>query len=178
MHIWNVIRTQALHDFNGHVRDNILAVKYRNKRQYSLAFAKEMASYLLRSDDVSRYDAITWAPTSAKRRQERGVDQSELIARHLGALIGVRTVAMLRKITTAPQTGSTRAERLSQVEFVSRVPSYVKTVIVVDDVITTGATMRAASNSLTRAGVTDILCLAYASTQGAQRMGSHLGVRG
>jgi predicted amidophosphoribosyltransferase len=110
-----------------------------------------------------RWDVITWAPTSDKRRRERGVDQSELIARHLGAIMKCPVRPLLRKLTAQPQTGASRSDRLTQVRFVARVPKQYRSVILVDDVITTGATMHAAVMALRGEAVTNILSLAVAS---------------
>ncbi len=109
------------------------------------------------------WDVITWAPTSDKRRRERGVDQSELIARHLGAIMQYPVRPLLRKLTAHTQTGASRSDRLSQVRFVARVPTQYRSVILVDDVITTGATMHAAVVALRAEAVTNILSLAVAS---------------
>lgn len=104
-------------------------------------------------------DTITWAPTTQRRAQARGFDQAELIARHASAFSGVRFRRTLRRINDGSQTNSTRAERLQRPRFVAR-PGVRGHVLVVDDVVTTGATFAAAARVLEEAGATRVTCIA------------------
>jgi len=154
----------VIHDFDGEVRRKILAAKYRNERHYLREFAQELASGI-QQRGCAPQTIVTWAPTSDERRRTRGVDQSEVLARHIAAFLHLPTKQLLRKVTQAPQTGAARAQRLSQVKFVARVPRHVRSVIVVDDVVTTGATMSAAAVALQSEGVRTVLCVAIAATR-------------
>jgi len=154
----------VVHDFAGEVRRKILAAKYRNERRYLREFAQDIASYLQRYD-VTPQTVITWAPTSDARRRIRGVDQSEILARHVAAFLRLPTKRLLRKVTRIAQTGAPRVQRLSQVQFIARVPRHVTSVIVIDDVVTTGATMNAAVAALQNQGVRSVLCVAIAATR-------------
>lgn len=106
---------------------------------------------------------VTWAPTTPDRRGERGFDQAELIARHLGAMLGLPVRRLLRRTSTGHQTGSPRATRLDGPVFVAR-PARGIHVVVVDDVVTTGATFMAAVAALEQAGAAGVDCVAVAST--------------
>ena len=154
----------SLHVFEGVVRQKILDVKYRNRRRYIREFAAELADFAQLHVDVSRYHMVTWPPTSDRRRRERGSDHAELLARHFGAYVRLPTRRLLRKTNRAPQTGAPRSVRLQQVQFVASVPATVRSVIVVDDVVTTGATMHAATDALSKQGVENVFCLAIAYT--------------
>lgn len=103
---------------------------------------------------------VTWAPTTDEHAVRRGFDQAELIARHLGALLGVRTVRLLRRTTRHTQTGQSRDHRLHNPSFVGRGRAMCRAVIVVDDVVTTGATLLCAAKRLTRDGYLLIICIA------------------
>jgi ComF family protein len=153
-----------LHDFDGEIRHKILQAKYHNQRGCLHEFAREIAEHL-QQIYLDSGVVVTWAPTSDSRRRVRGVDQSEILARHVGAFLKQPTKHLLRKVTQASQTGAPRAQRLSQVKFVARVPSDVTAVIVIDDVVTTGATMMAATRALHAHGVHDVLCVAVAGTR-------------
>lgn len=154
----------ALYDFDGEVRRKILAAKYRNERHYLREFAQELALRVQQLGFDSR-TVVTWAPTSDERRRARGVDQSEILARHVSAFLRLPAKQLLRKVTQAAQTGAPREQRLSQVKFVARVPRNVRSVIVVDDVVTTGATMSAATSALQSEGVQTVRCVAIAATR-------------
>lgn len=153
-----------VHDFDGDVRRKILAAKYRNERHHLRDFAHEMA-LLVRQNGFDSDAIVTWAPTSDARRRVRGVDQSEVLARHVAAFLHLPAKHLLRKVTRVAQTGAPRIERLTQVKFIARVPRDVCSVIVVDDVVTTGATMNAAVSALLSEGVHTVLCVAIAATR-------------
>ncbi len=154
----------VLHDFVGDVRRKIIEAKYHNQRRYLHEFAREIAEYLVHVN-LADHTVVTWAPTSDARRRARGVDQSEILARHVGAFVRLPTKQLLRKVTQVAQTGAPRAQRLSQVAFVARTPRGLASVVVIDDVVTTGATMTAAATALRNAGVRDVYCVAIAGTR-------------
>ena len=147
----------GLFEHGGEIRDAILQLKYEGKKQVSRALA-EMAAKDVRQ--MESCDVLTWAPTTGQRRQKRGFDQSELIARHLASQLGMRHKRLLRRENNGRQTGSGRDERLARPSFVSRPQLHGKSIWVIDDVMTTGATMRAAAEALVRANASRVVCVA------------------
>ena len=109
-------------------------------------------------------DVVTWAPTTARHQQERGMDHAELIARHVGVLLALPTKRLLRRINTVSQTGLDRDERLVSPEFVARPLGRHRNVLIIDDVVTTGATFRAAAKALVEVGVLLVVCVAPSRT--------------
>ncbi len=109
-------------------------------------------------------------PVSKKRRHERGYNQCELLTRAILAYdtrgeYTMRTDILLRKKHIAKQTFQNRQKRLAATKDifeVARVDAVKKTVIVIDDVITTGSTMREAIISLQNAGYRDVYGLGLA----------------
>ncbi|MEY4365478.1 MAG: hypothetical protein RLZZ305_822 [Actinomycetota bacterium] len=142
-----LLEIRALGPFEGELRDAVIGLKYRNERQRARALAGLMSVCIPPHADV-----ITWAPTSALRTGERGYDQAELLARHLSAHTGVPWSRLLRRLDGAGQTGRTRAQRLVAPRFVAAPVASRRNVCVVDDVVTTGATLRAAASALLLAG--------------------------
>lgn len=101
-------------------------------------------------------DVVTWAPTSRRRRRARGYDQAELLARAVARRSRLRSRPLLRRLSEQPQTGRGRRDRLAGPRFVAAaVPG--ATVLVVDDVWTTGATLSAAGTALRNAGAARVL---------------------
>lgn len=111
-------------------------------------------------------DAVTSVPLHPLRRLRRGFDQAESIARPLAAALDLPFVPTLRRRRwTPPQTrlGGQRRRRNLDRAFVARgeVPA---AVFLVDDVVTTGTTVRAAASALARAGAVSVTVVAVAAT--------------
>ncbi|MFM8268472.1 MAG: ComF family protein [Ilumatobacteraceae bacterium] len=151
----------AVTEFAGVARDLVLGLKYRNRRRAVAFLADHLVAVV-----TSRPDVITWAPTSRRRVAHRGFDQAELLARALARRLGVPCRRLLRRRQGAdrPQTGLDRHERLASPGFEGRVPAGRPRVLVVDDVVTTGATLRAAVVALRGAGAGAVQCVAVAAT--------------
>lgn len=140
--------------FDGEVREMIMALKYRGETVHARALGAMVAAVVA----PFRPSVVTWAPTAAHRRHERGFDHSELIARHGAAALGVGHRPLLRRVNPERQTGQGRAVRLTQPSFVARPVGGWASVCVIDDVITTGATLAAAARALVAAGARGVVC--------------------
>ncbi|MCY3910178.1 MAG: ComF family protein [bacterium] len=138
----------AVFAYIGAGREMLARLKYRNQRSCVRWLASAMAMALPEGLVV---DAVTWAPTSSKRRRKRGFDQAELLARALSCETGVPVVNLLKRVDEAGQTGRNRSQRFRAPVFDTRRPPP-RAVLVVDDVITTGATLQSAAQSLLGAG--------------------------
>jgi len=162
--------------FTGRVRQVVLGLKYRNRRAVGRHLAGLMVNRLVALGVHREVDVVTWAPTSAKRRRERGFDQGELVARVVARQLGVPCRRLLeRDGGSAVQTGRNRADRLAGPSFRARPNIDGRRVLVVDDVVTTGATLLAAGDALERCGAAPVLA-AVASTPD-QRTGNVIPLR-
>lgn len=152
--------------FAGRPRQVILGFKYGNRRQLGHHVAGLLVNRLLaagvRPHDL---DVVTWAPTSRRRRRQRGFDQAELVARRVAVQLGLPCRRLLeREGDDAPQTGRNRAARLHGPVFRASPRAAGERVLVVDDVVTTGATLRSAADALHRAGARSVVRSALATT--------------
>ena len=154
----------ALVAYDDEGRLPIVALKYRAGRALVPVLADALAARVVEEGWRSGLDAVTWAPTGASRRRRRGYDQAELLARAVGRRLGVRARRLLVRVGDgSPQTGRGRQARLVGPTFVAigRVPPRV---LVIDDVVTTGATFAAARTALLVGGAHRVWCLAAAAT--------------
>ena len=152
---------RAAFRFEGVARDLIVALKFRQRRSAAGVLATQMVRRLRLAD----VDVVTWAPTSARRVRRRGYDQAEVIARAVARQLGVPCRRLLYRSHGAPQTGKSRSERLVGPAFRARRPRSGLVVLVIDDVVTTGATLRTAAEALQAAGVGRVELVAAASAQ-------------
>lgn len=151
--------------YEGIARQLILNLKYRNRRQVVVVLAELLAQRVLQSvpNFVTEVNVVTWAPTSTARVRRRGVDQSELLARRLARVLNVPCRRLLIKTSNNVQTGASRDQRLRGSEYSARQLRVNSHVMVVDDVVTTGTTLRCAASALRLAGARQVDCVAVAS---------------
>jgi len=147
----------------------MLAFKYRNHRALAQLFADRLVTTLRASVEINSIDVVTWVPTTRERRTARGHDQAETLARMMGRSLGVPVRKLLVRETVGHQTGQSRENRLVGVSLRARSMNTPSTVLVVDDVVTTGATMRIAQHALYQAGATRVICAAVATTPAPAR---------
>jgi len=152
------------------IRKDILRLKYGKQKHIARELARIIHRALLQLSLVPTDVVVTWAPTTDARVQRRGFDQAELIARHLGVLLGVATVRLLRRTNRQTQTGHVRDDRLNNPSFIGRGRARCGSVIVVDDVLTTGSTLRRAAEQLTHDGYALIICIAPSHKVAAKKV--------
>ena len=151
----------AVWHYEGLVRRSLLRYKFYGKRHYALSYGRLLAMKLQREREDA-FDLITWVPISRRRKLRRGYDQVELIARAVGKELGMKPVPTLKKIRhNRPQSGiSDVAGRRANVLGAYRVvrPEVLsdKRVLLLDDILTTGATMSEAARMLKTAGAKEV----------------------
>jgi len=149
--------------FSGRVRDVLLGFKYRNRRAVAGHLAGLLVNRLVAAGRP--VDIVTWAPTSRRRRRERGFDQAELVARHVARQLGVPARRLLERTDAdGPQTGRDRRARLHAPMFRAHPHVPRARILLIDDVVTTGATLRAATAELEQAGAIGVVAAAFAAT--------------
>ena len=152
----------AFGSYEGVLRELIHLFKYARVRPLAGPFGEMLGRAIPRH---LRFDAVTPVPLHWIKRWRRGFNQSELLAREVARRMGVPVLdALCRARPTGSQAGLTRAQRRKNVAgaFTVRRGARVKglRVLLVDDVLTTGATSGACAAALKRAGATYVSMLA------------------
>ena len=153
--------------YQGVVRDSIRRYKFKGRQGYHKAYGKLVAQ-CVHDHLAGKYDLITWVPLSEKRKKERGYDQAFLLASAAALELGDVAVETLRKArNTDPQSGlEGEAERRANVlgAYIAVDPELVagRRVLLIDDVVTTGATFSECARVLRTMGAKDVVCAALA----------------
>lgn len=140
-------RVEALFAYDGHGARIVQALKYRDGRRAVGPLATALAGRLA----LDAPAVVTWVPTSPRRRRDRGFDQSELLARAVARRLGLPAGPLLRRRPGPAQTGLDRAGREAAAGYVATTRPGAP-VVLVDDVCTTGATLRAATAAIVAGG--------------------------
>lgn len=149
--------------FAGRARDVILGSKSRNRRAVGRHLAGLLVNRLIESGRLDDVDVVTFAPTAADRQSKRKLDQGEFIARAVGSQLGLPVRPLLDRHDQEREMGRSQVERCGGPSFAARLKLEGLGVLIVDDVVTTGATLREARRALEVAGA-HVECAAVAAT--------------
>ncbi|MEY8316328.1 ComF family protein [Oscillospiraceae bacterium 50-58] len=156
--------------YRGSVPGAVHRYKFSRVRALGRPFAALMAP-CLSGCLPERGGLITWAPLSKKRLRERGFDQAELLAREVGRLLDIPVLPLLeKKRHTAPQSeleesSARRANAQGAYALLPGAGLTGKRVVLVDDVVTSGATLSACAALLRQAGAEGVYCLTLAQAR-------------
>jgi ComF family protein len=141
----------ALFQFSkaGKAQHLIHQIKYNDKREAAISLGQQYGKMLAETPHFQDFEILLPVPLHARKQILRGYNQAEMFAQGLSESMGIpmETNALVKVKMTDSQTRKTRLERLQNVEEVYKLidPSVLKDkkVLIVDDVLTTGATIEA-----------------------------------
>ena len=145
----------------------VLGLKSGNGRMQARVLGALLAPALQRTyGGQSLPDALAPVPLTWRRRRKRGFNQAALLARDISRRLEVPVASRrLRRIRdTAPQQTLSRSARQRNLRRAFAASGMSGTVAIVDDVMTTGATLRACTNAVLKAGATEVHVWAIART--------------
>lgn len=147
-----VTRVLAPWDYAGAARSLVLALKLRGRRSAAVPMADAMCGEALACGLES--SAITWIPGRAGDKRARGFDHAEVLAGEVGARLGLPVIRLLRRTgrKRADQSALSKKDRRKNLEGAFVAVECPAGVLIVDDLVTTGATAGAGSAALGSAG--------------------------
>lgn len=151
--------------YDGAYRRAMLKFKFGNKKQYGSAFAVSIANDIKKEYNNIKFDCITCVPLHKTRMRERGYNQAEVLAENISALLKIEYADLLIKHRfNRPQHNLSGKERAKNVRGVYKTDNAFdvkgKTVLLCDDIVTTGHTLGECCKTLDKAGAKMIYCAA------------------
>jgi ComF family protein len=143
-------------------------LKFSGRKNLVKLLAPLMAGTFVSAWKTGEFDAVVPVPLHPKRLAARGFNQAALLARHLSTLTGIPLVdnRLVRVVNTPPQVGLSDSARQENVRSVFACKSRERIagsgILLVDDVMTTGATLASAAAVLRSAGARQVCCLTLA----------------
>ena len=152
------------------VRESLLRYKFGGRRSYAEAYGRVLAMKL-QKEGKDDFDVLSFVPVSFLRKMKRGYDQVDILATALAQELKVSSVRTLRKIRhTPPQSGiadvaQRRANVLGAYRCVDEEAVRGKRVLLLDDILTTGATASECARVLLTAGAKEVFCATLAVSE-------------
>jgi ComF family protein len=157
-------RVQSVAQYDGFAKDLLWKLKFGR----AVAGAQEIGRLLAAAWEVStdRSILVTSVPTAPVRVRQRGYDQAALIAKAFAVEAGFVYAPLLRRSGKQKQVGANKAQRMQQIQNAYRPINTRHTngsaILIIDDVLTTGATLESCAKVLVRAGARSVEGMAFA----------------
>lgn len=159
--------------FDGPLRESIHRLKYQEKTALAARLAPLLAQAIARDAILGEFQPqwIVAVPLHRARQKKRGFNQSALLARELGESLGVPVAELLRRVRdTPPQVGLNQKQRAENVRGAFEINAALfaqlevkgAKILLLDDVFTTGATMRECAQVLKKPGAGEICAITLA----------------
>ena len=154
---FNAVMAEFFFSKTGKVQHLIHGLKYHHCRENGIFLGQEIGKSLLKAADYQDIDYIITIPLHPKKEKIRGYNQSHVIAEGLSEILNIPIAehCLVRSVFTDTQTKKSREERWQNVKdiFELKKPQKLqgKHVLLVDDVLTTGATLMSAGKALMQA---------------------------
>lgn len=167
-----VFSASSFFSFNkgGKVQELVHQLKYRGKKEIGISLGKFYGNELKQSPLFSGVEMVIPVPLHVKKLKRRGYNQSEIFGQGIAKTMNIESAEniLIRITATETQTKKSRFARWKNVEEVFKVahPEKIenKHILLVDDVITTGATMEACANKILEVPGTKVSIATIAST--------------
>lgn len=164
----NFSKQAYLFKYGGIIREKLINYKF-NEHSY---LNETFANIIIKNEKICRfiknYDIIIPVPIHRKRYKQRGYNQTELIAKRIAEKLGITVITdvLVKEVNNKPQSELTKLERAQNIKNVYRVQNSQKinnkTILIVDDIYTTGNTVNECGKMLQQAGANKISVLTIA----------------
>lgn len=155
-------------EYSGEIRESILRFKFKGYKTYSKFFAEAISKGIAKKFGDVKFDCITYVPLRSERKRSRGYNQSECIASDISEIINLPCEELILKIKSNhiqhELDFSSRIENVKGVYAVKNKQAVEgKIILLCDDIITTGSTLRECAKTLFESGAKEVYCCVVAS---------------
>jgi ComF family protein len=165
-------RVAAVWTHEGAARELVLGLKLRGMRTFAEPLVGGLVDLVMRMGTEA--GVVTWPPCSRTDKRRRGFDHAELLARGLATRIGLPAEPLLRRVgRAADQAGLSGEERRRNLLGAFEARTTPEAVLLVDDVVTTGATLHACAGALRSVGTAVVEAVAACSAFGGPPRTAH-----
>lgn len=160
------VSNSAPYRYVGPVKSIIKRLKFKNLPQLAVLMSEEMVSVINERYKDINFDFVTYVPSVFYNRIPRGFNQAHLLAKYISKRLDIPLKMTLgRKWGGKEQKSQSARARFKNIKGRIYTLSKVKgTVLLVDDVMTTGATLSECAYMLKKAGASQVFCVTYAIT--------------
>lgn len=161
---------KSLYEY-GSAADSIYRFKYGRRQEYAEFFGMEMAEHFGKIIKNWKAQALIPVPIHKERKRKRGYNQAQLLAKELGKRTGLPVMddLIVRDKKTIPQKDLKGAERENNLKRAFKIAGNdvkLSTIIIIDDIYTTGSTVNEMSETLKKLGIDKIYILTLAIGKG------------
>ncbi len=159
-------------EHDGALRTALLALKHGRRDDLAAPLGMRLAARVASAPWAEELEVVSWVPSHPFRRLRRPWAAAELLAHEIAHVLGLPARRLLARRGLGRQTGGSRARRLQlpHHSFRARGPRHGVAVLLVDDVTTTGATLRRAAGALRTAGAAVVYAAVLARTPDSRRI--------
>ncbi len=147
----------------------VKTMKYQANRQAARDIGLTLAKLASEQFDLNKIDLIIPTPTAPRHIRQRGYDHTKLIAEQCAQQLHLPLILALKRITNTRQVGQSKTVRqhqmISAMQLKNQINLHNSRILLIDDIITTGATLTAATKLLKQAGAKRIDVLVFASSK-------------
>jgi predicted amidophosphoribosyltransferase len=158
-------------EHDGVLRTAILALKHGGRDDLAAPLGDRLAASVAVESWASLIDCVVPIPSHPWRRLKKPWAASALLAESVSRRIEKPVIRLLRRHGLGRQTGRSRAHRLElpQKSFTARKETEGRTLLLIDDVTTTGTTLKRAAQALRHAGASQVFCAVCAHAPDSRR---------
>lgn len=158
-------RVYSCLNYEGFVTKIVYNLKYGGGKYLAKYMARIIADKIM-SEKIS-FDILTFVPLNKIREKERGFNQAKLLADEISKILNLESIGVLERIRNTPfQASLKREERLTNLKdafsVIDKKLLKDKTILIIDDIFTTGTTINECSKMLKKAGCKRVFCITFA----------------